>query len=78
MFVKLDGYTHYFNNSRMNKNKNNLKCKVLYEKFNELETTSLFIEMSNESAIKITGLYRCHNYVKDKFIKDMNLFIESN
>lgn len=84
-FINITGYTHFKNNSRINKAdgviiyvKSNLQYQTINEQFNDLKITSLLIELTNKSIFKISGLYRCHDYEIDKFIKDHEKFILSN
>lgn len=85
MFIHIPGYTHFENNSRINKAdgvilyvKSNLQFQTINEQINELRITSLLIKLTNNSIIKISGLYRCHDYEIDQFIKDHGKFVLNN
>lgn len=84
-FVNINGYSYFLNNSRINicdgvvtYVRNEIQFEIVNEKFGNLETSSIIVELSNKSSLKITGLYRCHDYDVDDFVADLGRFIVSN
>lgn len=84
-FISIPGYVHFDNNSVINRNdgvilyiKKSLKFDTVSEVFNNLKTTSLIIQLTNNKIFKISGLYRCFDYEIESFLQDFKAFILNN
>ena len=84
-FMKLPGYLHVLNKSRINicdgvviYIKETLQFQTVNEKKGNLDATSVILQLSNSQSIKITGVYRCHDYDVDSFNKDLKQFLLDN
>ena len=84
-FISINGYCNSFNDSRINKSdgtviyvKNELKYEIINEKYNELCSTSVKIILSNKSTVKVTGIYRCHDFEMKSFISDLEELVKES
>lgn len=84
-FIDIPGYEYFVNDSSINKCdgvvlyiKSILKFETITEEFNNLKVTSIIISLSNNIKFKISGFYRCFDYVTESFLKDFVEFIDDN
>ncbi|KAL7307648.1 hypothetical protein TKK_0000332 [Trichogramma kaykai] len=84
-FTDLTGYIGYDNGSRINKAddvimyvKNDLCYNVINEQYGELKVVSVELTLTDNSKIKISGVYRCHAHTAENFISDLNAVVMGN
>ena len=84
-FIKLPGYFHVLNKSTINicdgvviYIKETLQFQTVNEKKENLDATSVILQLSNSQSTKITGVYRCHDYDVDSFNEDLKQLLLDN
>lgn len=79
------GYQLYLNEKSVNKSDGvaifvlkELKHTFSIDKLGPSEILNLDLILCNDKVLRITGLYRCHDYPKKKFINDLHDYLEIN
>ena len=80
-FITLNGQTQIISESRINKAdgvvifvKLDLSFDTISEQYNDLKIPSITVQLSDKSSIKISGVYRCHQYEIVSFVTDLAIF----
>lgn len=83
--LQLDNYDMHYNSSQINKNdgviiyvKSDLIYNVTHEQIENLKIVSCLIKSKDNSTVKISGIYRCHDFDKTTFIDNFKMFISNN
>lgn len=58
--------------------KKKLVYDVVKEQHDMLKVISAVIKLKSDKVIKISGLYRCHDYMEEQFLENFKIFVASN
>lgn len=81
----LENYTCYYNNSHINKAdgviiyiSNDLEHSTTTEVAGQCKILTTCVKINPTRVLKISGIYRCHDYDKREFLNDLETYIKNN
>lgn len=81
----INNYTCYYKNSRINKAdgvviyiSNDLDHTTITEVVGQCKILTTCVKINSTSVLKISGIYRCHDYNKRQFLYDLETYMKNN
>lgn len=84
-YFQLQGYDIFYNESFINQNdgvviflKKSLIAETVIEDINGLRILSTDIKLNEHNILRISGLYRCHDFDRTRFVTWLSAFLKKN